>query len=270
MPTIFDEALPMLLPALAPAFAILLAPLCGSRARTAFATAFLLAAAFLTGDILLIDHSHTATLDVPNVFFSVETGTPREWIVAHESAPAWAWHVVVIVWFGVHGLTLLLRRRRPPAAPHPVLHGAALFWIYLAVRLALEKTAAWRSLVWAVGSAPALLLMLPFLGWYAGRRHWSFAAFAGALLGLAVLQRLPLIAFGYLATTRHLGTHLDTHLVTEMRGLFGGVQLGDDAVRTWTWTTLVPHATLWVAITLIAGLVLGFFPWRWARRRAGR
>jgi hypothetical protein len=141
-----------------------------------------------------------------------------------------------------------------------------LFLTYLAVRLALEKCAAHRGIVWATGSAPALVLLLPFFGWHAGHAGWSAARWVRALLGMALLQRLPLIAFAYFATTRQLGTHLDTHLVGDMRGLFGARHFAGDPVETWLWTTAVPHSTLWIAITLGVGVILGLVPWLLGRR----
>jgi hypothetical protein len=269
MPTLFVEALPFLGPALVPALFVLLAPLAGHRTRAMFGALLLLGAAGLLADIALFDHSSTATLEVPNVFFDADTNEPREWVVATESAPAWAWHVVVAGWLALHGAWLLARANRPAAAPHPVVHGAGLFLIYLAVRLALEKTAAHRPIVWAVGAVPALVAMLPFLGWYAGARGQAFGRFVRALVLLAFVQRIPLIVWGWFATTRQLGTHLDTHRVGSMRGLFGPKHFDGDPMQAWIWTTLLPHSTLWIAITVVAGIVLGTLPW-WAARRVSR
>jgi len=265
---VFADALPYLVPALAPALAVLVAPLSGKRVRTGIAIGFLLIAVGFGVDLLVADHSAIVTLEVVNVFFSAETGTQREWVVATQTAPLSAWHVVVIAWCTLHGSWLLLRRARPKAAPDPIVHGVGLFWIYLAVRLALEKAAASRGLVWAVGTAPTLVLMLPFIGWYAGRRGASLFGLLRTLLAMAVLQRLPLIVFAYFATTRGLGTHLDTHRITEMRGLFGPVRFDGDPVRTWLWTVLVPQTAVWVPITLLVGMVVGGATWARARRRA--
>jgi hypothetical protein len=270
VPPLLAEALPFLVPALLPALLVLIAPLAGRRARIAFGALLLLGGAGFLVDVALFDHSAVVTLEVPNVFADAETGQLREWRVATESAPVWAWHVAVAGWLLLHGTWLLARRGRPPAAPHPVVHGAGLFLIYLTVRLVLEKCAAHRPIVWAVGSAPALVAMLPFLGWYAGARGWSLRRFAGALVLMALAQRVPLVAFGWLATTRGLGTHLDTHAVTQMRGLWGPRHFDGDPVQAWIWTTLVPHMTLWIATTLVAGLVLGALPWWAARRRVNR
>lgn len=268
MPPIFLEALPFLPLTLAPAVFALLAPFVGARTRTVFGLLLLLVAVGFAADVALFDHSATYSLDVPNVFLSADTGQPKEWVVAHESAPAWAWHVCVIVWFGAFGGWLLASRARVWQPRSPVPGATLLFLVYLAVRLALEKTAAHRGVVWATGSAPALVVLLPFFAWHAGRAGYSAARWVRALLVMAFLQRLPLIAFGYFATTRHLGTHLDTHLVGDMRGLFGARHFGGDAVETWLWTTGVPHSTLWVAITLGLGVVLGLVPWLLGRRTA--
>jgi hypothetical protein len=264
------NALPFLPATLAPAVALLLAPLLGRRGRTLFAVLLLLIAALFIADVLLLDHSAIGTLEVPNVFPAPDSGQPRTWIVAVESAPGWAWHVCVAAWFGAFGVLLWARRAQWPALPHPLVLGTGLFVAYLAVRLALEKCAADPAIVWATGSTPALLLMLPFLGWHAGRRGYGFRRWIGGLLVLAFLQRTPLIVWGYFATTRHLGTHLDTHLVEAIGTPFGARSLAGDPVRAWIWTTLVPHTTVWVALTVVVGLLLGVLPWWRGRRRQAR
>lgn len=268
MPPIFIAALPFLAIALAPALFVLVAPFVTVRTRAILAGLLLLVALGFGLDIALIDHSGITTLDVPNVFFAADSGQPREWTVARESAPAWAWHACVIAWFGAFGLWLLAHRRRIAVPQRPVLLGTVLFLSYLAVRLGLEKCAAPREIVWATGSAPVLVLLLPFVGWHAGRARYSAGRWAAALLRMALLQRLPIIAFGYAATTRQLGTHLDTHVITDMRGVFGPRHFAGDAVETWLWTIAVPHATVWIAITLLLGLVLGLVPWWLGRRGA--
>jgi hypothetical protein len=55
-----------------------------------------------------------------------------------------------------------------------------------------------------------------------------------------------------------------------MRGMFGPKHFEGDFVETWTWTTLVPHLTVWIAITVVLGAVLGVVPWAIARRRGTR
>jgi hypothetical protein len=53
-----------------------------------------------------------------------------------------------------------------------------------------------------------------------------------------------------------------------MRGAFGAHRFDHDAVRTWWWTTFVPHATLWVGMTVISGVLLGLWPFLRGRRAA--
>ena len=149
MPPIFLDALPFLPLALAPAVFVLLGPFVSARTRTVFGALLLLVAAGFAADIAFVDHSETYSLAVPNVFLSADTGQPKEWTVAHESAPAWAWHVCVIVWFGTFGGWLLLRRHTAWATRSPVPGATILFLVYLVVRLALEKCAAHRGVVWA-------------------------------------------------------------------------------------------------------------------------
>jgi hypothetical protein len=267
MPDFFLDALPFVPLTLIPAVFVLLFPFVGRRARTTFAVLLVVIAALFLVDIAVLDHTGVHTLDVPNLFPDPETGKPKVWIVAQASEPAWAWHVVVSVWFGVFGAFLLARRGVSSGPRSPVLLGTVLFLAYLAVRLALEKTAAPVEVVWATGASVVLVAMLPFLGWHAGARGLSFGKWAGALLLMAFLQRLPVIVFAYVATTRQLGTHLDTHLVTGLGGPFGRQDFGGDPVRAWVGTTLVPHATFWVVLTVALGLLLGSVPWWRGRRR---
>jgi hypothetical protein len=141
-----------------------------------------------------------------------------------------------------------------------------VFLYYLALRLGLEKTAAHEELVWAAGGTFALFVILPFFGWYCGRRGQGFGKFVRQLLAVAFAQRLPLVAFAYFATTRHLGTHLDTHVVTDIAPPgFGEQKLVSDFDR-WLWPTAIPHLSLWIVLTLVAGLVLAVPAWLVAKR----
>src|SRR5690606_33603142 len=117
-----------------------------------------------------------------------------------------------------------------------------------------------EGIVWAVGGTVALLAILPFVGWYCGRRGDGFRKFVGQLVLMALLQRVPLVALAFVATTQHLGTHLDTHLVEEIRlpGL-GDVVLGSDLER-WLYPTGIPQLSLWLLVTLVWGLALGAVP----------
>jgi hypothetical protein len=269
MPDLIAASLPFLLPALLPGLVLLLAPLLAARGRTVVAAAMLVVAGGFVVDVLVIDHSDVSTLEVPNVFPRGD-GSPHTWIVARESAPHWHWHVFVAAMLATAALVLLLRRRRSPGVRHPILHAALVFWFYLALRLGLEKCAADVRIIWAAGATPALLLILPFFGYYCGSLGVGFGRFVGSLLLLGWLQRLPLVLFGYVASTQQLGTHLDTHLVTELGTSWAGERtFGGDAAQGWFWLTLVPHFTFWVVFTVIAGVLLGFVPWRLAKRSAG-
>lgn len=265
---LFRSAIPFIGPVLVPALLLLLAPLCGRRTRSAFAIVLATLGLGFLVDILVSDHSDVATLAVPNVFPAPPDGEPRLWRVANESAPHWHWHVLAAGLLLFAAAVLWLRRNRPAAAPQPVLHGTAIFLAYFAARLGLEKLAAFEALVWAIGGTNCLLVILPFIGWYCGKRGCSFKKLLGQLTLMAFLQRIPLVAFGYWASTQHGGTHLDTHLVTEFQSPITGTKVfGSDAVRGWTYLTAIPHLTLWIVITVVAGALLGAIPFWIARRK---
>jgi hypothetical protein len=267
-----DEALRAALPlfplTLAPAVLLSFAHVTRGRTRLLLALPLLVVALAFVVDILVISHDHTNTLDVVNVFPRGASGEPYTWIVANASAPAWHWHVVVAAVLGVPALGVLMRRGSAP--PNPVAYGVAMFLLYLAARLGLERAAASPALVWATGATPALLVALPFFGWFAGLRRYSFRKFVGALLLTALLQRGMLIGFGYYATTCRTGTHLDTHRITDAWAPIVGSKQFDDPIEGWAMLTLMPHLTFWIIITMVAGIVLGVLPWWLARGRAAR
>jgi hypothetical protein len=267
MDELIRESMPYTVPALLPALFLLLAPLCSPRTRTVLAAILLLVGAGFVIDVLVLDHTHLDTLAVPNVFRRAGEAEPHVWTTETVTAPAWHWHFCVTAILWLPGFWLLLRRKRAPHAPSPVLFCTGVFLWYLLARLGLEKTAAPRGLVWALGGTPSLLVILPFFAWYCSRRGWTFGRFAGGLVLLGFLQRLPLIAIAWYATTRQRGTHLDTHVVTDVDlPLLGERQL-HSATESWIYPTLIPHLTGWILVTVVAGLVLGALPFVLARRR---
>jgi hypothetical protein len=267
MPELSGNARPLVPFALVPALLVLLAPLCGRRARTAFAALLAIVAAGFVIDMLVLDHTHEHTLAVPNVFPRGPAAEPHRWTIESVTAPAWHWHVWIAFMLLLPAVILFVRRDRAPGAPRPAPFAAGVFLYYLVLRLGLEESAASEAVVWAAGSTFALLLMLPFVGWYCGRRGHGFARFVGALLSMAFLQRLPLVVLGFVATTRHLVTHLDTHVVEDIafRGI-GELRLDGDFER-WLYPTAIPHLSLWVVLTLVAGLLLGTPAFFLARRK---
>lgn len=248
------------------ALMLCLAPHLGVRGRTTVAVLMLLVTVGFGLDILILDHSEPQTLEVPNVLPRGPESDPHTWIVDKVTAPAWHWHVATMIAFAVPGVLLLLLARRAPALPHPLLMPVLVFWFFLAMRLGLEKTAAPVEIVWAIGGTPSLLMTLPFLGYWCGRRGTSFGRFVGMLAIVGYLQRLPILVWGWYATTRELGTHLDTHLVTDMN-FFGEVKF-EDAYDAWLWPTGIPHCTIWILTTIVFGVVLGSLPLWLGRRRA--
>jgi hypothetical protein len=268
MPELWRMAWPFLVPALLPALLLMAAPRWTPRGRRI--TALLLAASGLlfVADVLLIDHTAVATHQVVNLFPGAD-GELRHWVVAEVTGPPLHWHLFLAAMLVLAGGVVWLRRNAPPGPQRPLLLAAAVFWYYLALRLGLEANAAGPELAWAVGATPSLVVVLPFFAADLGRRGASFVRLLGGLALLAIAQRLPLIAFGYLASTRQWGTHLDTHRVTEIGGFGGPRQFGEDAVAGWTSLTLLPHLTVWIAVTVVLGVVTGLVPWLRARRSRG-
>ncbi|MGE3174437.1 MAG: hypothetical protein AB7O97_17535 [Planctomycetota bacterium] len=263
MEQMWAQAWPFLPVAWLPTLALLVAPQLGGRGRCLLAAGFLLGSLALVADVVFVDHSGMTSLTVVNPFPRPPDGALHAWVVDEVTAPQWQWHLVPAGLFVVCAAVLYARRRRPPGLPASMWHCAVVFWFHGAMRLGLEATAAPAGLVWAAGSTPALVLILPFFAWWRARQGDSFGYLLRSLVWLGWLQRLPLAAFGYLASTRHLGTHLDTHLVTELWSPWEpvGLGFGDDAVLGWIWLTMLPQLTLWVALTLVGGMILGAVPW---------
>lgn len=260
MDELFRSALPFQGGILAFAFLLCLAPQLGRRGRTVLAALLLMPALGTLADILAIDHGFDQSLDVPNIFGRGPDGEPHLWTVASLTRPAWHWHLAVVVFFALPALAVWLARNRRAGIPRPGLMGIVVFWFFLAFRLALEATAAHRPICWAVGGTVVLVVVLPFVGYWCGRRGQSFAQFVRTLLLMAVLQRAAVIALAYFATAQHLGTHLDTHVITDINlWPFGEVALEDDMSR-WLWTHVAPQSTVWIILTLVAGIVLGSIP----------
>lgn len=268
MPEVMRAAYPYYPVVLLAALLLCLAPHLAVRGRTVIAVLFLLVPLGFGIDLLLLDHGEPNTLAVPNVFPRGPDGSLHTWTVDTVTAPAWHWHVGMMIAFALPGVLLLLRASRAPALPHPVTMPVLMFWYFFAMRLALEKTAAPVGVVWAIGGTPSLLMTLPFLGYWCGRRGASFGRFVGMLVIAAVMMRTPLVVWGWFATTRGWGTHLDTHLVTDMNFAPFGERQFTDVFDAWLWTTMIPNCTTWILITVVLGIALGIGPrWLGARRR---
>jgi len=268
MPELVSAAMPFFPVVLLTALLLCLAPQLARKGRITIAVLFLFVPLGFGIDLLLFDHSGVHTLEVPNFFPRGPDAEPHRWVTETVVEPAWKWHVCVMIAYAIPGLLLLLRAGRAPAVPNPLLMPVLVFWFFLATRLGLEKTAAPEEIVWAVGATPSLLVTLPFLGWWCGRRGMKFGRFVGMLLGCALLQRLPIVVWGWFATTKQLGTHLDTHVVTDISLPGIGPRQLVDAYDAWLWPTAIPHLTLWIVVTLVAGIVLGSGPrWFAARRK---
>jgi hypothetical protein len=270
VPELLRDSLPFVLPGLLPVLALLHVPLLGRRGRIAWALLLLAIAIAFVGDVLLLDHSGLSTLQVTTLFGRGDEGTVTPFVVETVTAPAWHWHVAAALWFGLVGVRSWLQRNRPPASrsPNPVPIAVLAFAWALAGRLALERTAAPGPVTWAVGVSAASFAILPFFGWYCGRAGHGFVRFAGLLLLANFVQRVLLVAVGFVMTTRGLGTHLDTSGVPEITAPGMGRVVFTDATHAWTYTMLIPQLTFALAMTWVLGLVVGALPWYLARRRS--
>ncbi len=252
-----------------PAIALLLSRSLGSRGRTLWAALLGLIAMGFVVDVLVSDHTALHTLEVPNAFRRAAESQPHVWIVDEVTAPVWQWHVTVAAFLGLAALFLFVRRGRASATPQPVVAAVGVSVFYLALRLALEKTAAPVEIVWAVGASPASFVILPFFAWHCGRRVYGFARFVKNLALMLLLQRLVIVVVAYFATTRSLGTHLDTHRVTEVALPGMSERVLTDPLEAWIWTMLIPQLTYFVVFGVVFGIVLGVLPW-WLARRGAR
>ncbi len=267
MGELLQRCWPFLLPGLLPVVALLHVPLLGRRGRTAWAVVLGAVAVLFLVDLAVFDHAGASTLRV-TTFFGGEHGTPRAWVVDEVTAPIWHWHVAASAWFAIVAAYAWLVRGGAPGPRWPVGVAVAASTWALAGRLAFEKTAAPAEVVWAVGVTAASFAIMPFFGWYCGARRLSFGAFARRWLLATVLQRLVLVAAGYVATTRALGTHLDTHTIPALTvPAVGRVEIAG-ATEAWIWTMVLPQLTFALVLTFVLGLVLGALPWSIARRRA--
>jgi hypothetical protein len=266
--TLLGGSWPFILPGLLPVVAQLHTPLLARRGRLVWALLLGAIALLFVADVLTFDHTGLHTLEVSTLFERGTDGELHRWVIETITQPVWQWHIAVALWFGVTAVLVWLVRDREPRAPNPVPLAVVAFAWALVARLALEKSAAPQEIVWAVGVSTASPAIALFFGWHCGARGLGFGRLALYLLLANVLQRVLLVAIGYIATTRELGTHLDTHSVTEMTIPGQGVVALQGGVHTWTRTLLVPQLTFLVVFTTVAGLVVALLPWWLARRRA--
>lgn len=261
------DTLPWLVWTLPPLFLLLLAPLCGTRGRTTIATVLVLGALPM-GWLAFTQRAAVARAEVVNRFPAGPDKVSTRFVIEVVERPAWQWPLVGLAALLVPALLLLVQRERRPAPPAPALHCALLGSHALAVRLALEKTAAPPDLHWAIGVSLPLVLLLPFLGAYCGLRRMGVAAWVAQLFLLGLLHRGVVVAVGWFCTTRHLGTHLDVSPIHEVNlFLQGPMNFRDDPAGAWTALLLIPQLAIWIPVTVALGLLLGVVPYLAARRR---
>jgi len=270
MQDLFAE-IPSYLPlAMAPLLLLLIAPHASGGTRVAFAAVLGLGALGL-GVAAILGASDVCHVAVRNPFLHPDRNEPVVYVMDAVVAAGWQWPLVAAFFLLVPAWQLVRLRHRRAGPPHPVRYALLLTVWWFAARLALEKTAAPEALTWAVGVAIPTLLILPFFGGWCGSRGLGFRRFALALLDLALLQRALVAVWSYVATTGQLGTHLDMSSIEKITmPMFGAHDFsgpGDHATAQWFWTVVLPQLTLWIAFTVVAGLVLGAPAFFLAKRR---
>jgi hypothetical protein len=267
MAELLVAALPWLPASLGVLVLVLLAPLCDEVGRRRIALLFALGAVGMI--VLAVQRAGaTNTLRVVNPFPVGPEMRSTPVLIETVTAAGWQWPAVAAGCLGLLALLTFGGLRLPSRAPSPAWRCVLVGTLFVVLRLLLEKNAAPAGLCWAVGASIGLPVVVAFAGWYAGARGQGFFALLLSLLWLAVFQRAIIAGIAWFATTRHWGTHLDVGAVTELNTPIGGMRrFGDDLVEKWTWAILVPQMVLWVAVTLVLGVVIGGVAWAIARRR---
>jgi hypothetical protein len=260
------ESLVYLPATLAPLLLALLYPLASPGVRRTLALLMGTFAITLVG-LALWKKDQILQLEVTNPFFDTEAGAPRVYVTGHSEAPYWHWCAAGAALVLLPALLMALRAKKKPAVPSPVLYGGLCGLWYVAVRLAFEHYAAPKPILWATGINAALLLVLPFVGYWCGRRKASWKGFLGTLLLLGLFQRGVIVAVGWVMTTRHLGTHLDVHAIEKAKLPFSGEVVFKDVFEQWLRLICIPQLLPWIVTTVLAGLLLGALPFTLARAR---
>jgi hypothetical protein len=257
-----------------------LAPLVAARGRTVIGVLLLLVPLGFIADVLVRDHSTPSKSEVVNPFpvvnppvkEGVKEEGPHLFVLETVEAPPSHYHLFLAAIVAIPALLILLRRNRQRAAPNAVWHAMLVSLFVLAVRIGLEKSGAPAPVYWGVGLDGMLLVILPFFGLYCGRQGHYFGMFVRMLVLLALLQRLAIVVWSYFATMHQLGSHFDMHLL-ETRELGGlklpifGVHQPETDFDRWLWPVLIPQLTVWIVLTVIAGIVLGTLPRWWSSRK---
>ncbi len=269
MPELIESSLPIQAGTLVLTLLLCLVPHLARRGRTVVAVLLALPALGLLVDVVALDHSGTNVVEVVNVFGRAPEGEPHIWVTDTVEAAAWAWHVAAAILLASAAIVVLALRGRPTGTPRPVLFGAVIFAFFTAGRLALEATGAHQPIAWGFSANTALLVVLPFFGFWCARRGTRPGSYVAKLALLGLAQRIPLIAAGWVATTYELGTHLDTGVITDVMipGL-GNFELATPTER-WFYPTLIPQLTVWVVMTVLFGAVLSILPY-WLASRGDR
>lgn len=211
---------------------------------------------------------YTASLQVINPFFDPRLGKPVPFVVDSVTMPAWQTPLCLAIYWGAGGAWLRVRAA-PRPLPCPVTFTCLVTGWTLCLRLAWERSAAPAPLLWAVGITMPTLVLLPFVGWWAGRRgdRYGKLLFMGLCIGL--VQRGILVVAGWCFTLWGWGTHLDVGAIERVHLLLGEKDFGAAGTRRfdqWWSLILVPQLLLWVPLTVVLTAVLGTLPWRLARR----
>ena len=120
--------------------------------------------------------------------------------------------------------------------------------VWLGSRLASTETSQDHFVLWAVVSGLAAACALV-----------AWPALGRVLLVYALAARLPVVVIMWFAIQGDWGTHYDAP------------PPGFPAVppmARWLWTGVLPQMTIWIAWTVVVGMLFGAFGWVVAERRA--
>ncbi len=127
----------------------------------------------------------------------------------------------------------------------------------LALRIYLEKLGVPRDLALSFGIIWLVVPVPVYLGWHAARAG-SQRTFWGWLVVYTFCIRGLVVAVMLAATHFQLGTHFDNSSVTSYTVFGHALEVEARSSAQYARLILFPQMVLWPAVTLVAGLLLGW------------
>ena len=127
----------------------------------------------------------------------------------------------------------------------------------LVLRIYLEKLGVPRGLALSFGIIWLVVPVPIYLGWHAARAG-SQRAFWGWLVVYTFGIRVLVVAVMLAATHFQLGTHFDNSSVTSYTIFGQGFEVEARSAAQYARLILFPQMILWPAVTLVAGVLLGW------------